>query len=228
MEPNPPPSLDPQSTKSPLQSKTILGGIGTAVPVIILLLSFFGVDISDLGGDLAKGLGGLVGLIGTIMVIVGRVKATKQISRGGTLPAVAGLLIPIFLLNGCALTAEQRSTATSSTVSFLVQKAMNIALGTVVAAAQSSTDSAAKGDWLDSLAKGFRSSVSISSDDIWRLVQIWTPADKSHWSNLGQELVQFYDQTKAVPEPQRIEAIAYGLNLAAERARTAVANPPRA
>ena len=39
MQTNPSPSLDSQQTKSPLQSKTILGGMATLVPILIIRLA---------------------------------------------------------------------------------------------------------------------------------------------------------------------------------------------
>ena len=69
--------LRSMNTKPWWQSKTILGAIAGGVPTAVVILKYFGVDITDLSGSLSTGLLGLLGLIGTIVAIVGRFKAWK-------------------------------------------------------------------------------------------------------------------------------------------------------
>src|SRR5205809_6948986 len=76
-------------TKPWWQSKTIWGAI---ISALITGLSLFHVNIADLGPDLTTGVLGAVGLVSTIMVIVGRVKGagtiitTTKEDGGSTMP----------------------------------------------------------------------------------------------------------------------------------------------
>lgn len=156
---------------------------------------------------------------------LGRSDAVRTPRRvGGRLIAIA---LAIFLFNSCA---SQRATVGAwfsghktqfaATGSFLASKATSIALQTVISAAQSQADASKKADWLDSLSTGLRSSAvsSVSADDIRAIGAIWTP-DKPHWTDLATQLAQIYTQTAGLPDAQRIEAIAEGLQAAAAAAR---------
>lgn len=123
-------------------------------------------------------------------------------------------LVTLFLLTSCSCLTPSQKEKAAQTGSFLLQKALQIALNTVVDRAQSPRDSEVKSDWLDSLAHGVR----ITDDDIRTLVGIWTPT-KSHWSDLARALEHLETSTKDLPEAQRREIIAQALNLAAEQAR---------
>lgn len=135
---------------------------------------------------------------------------------------IASLLIGSISLSGCSnLTPDQKAKVTA-TGSYVVQKAASIALQTVVSAAVNQSDANAKGNYLDSFANGLRTNAvaSISSDDIHAIAQIWTPADKPHWTDLADSIAQLFVNTRGVPEEQRIELIAQGLNDAAAKARS--------
>lgn len=129
--------------------------------------------------------------------------------------AICGSFLP-----ACSSWTPETKAKASATGSFLAQKAAAIALRTVVSAAVGQADASTKGNYLDSLATGFRSEVSIDSSDIAQLVQIWTPGDKPHWAELATSITQLFESTRDLPEAERIEAIATGLNLAAAKARS--------
>jgi hypothetical protein len=94
-------------TKPWWQSKTIWGGLVTA---LVAGLSLFHVNISDLAPELTTGVLGTVGLIGTILVIVGRVKAA-----GTIITATSQLARGSLFFAGCAnMTPQQKAIATSA------------------------------------------------------------------------------------------------------------------
>ena len=97
-------------TKPWWQSKTIWGG---AIQALVVGLSLFHVNIADQAEPLTNGLYALGGLIGVIMVIVGRVKArtnitlTKEdnaprVGGGPLMMLVVAFLIPALFFAGCA------------------------------------------------------------------------------------------------------------------------------
>ena len=90
-------------TKPWYQSTGVLGGIASAVAMLVMVLKFiFGVDISDLAPALSSGFIAVLGLIGTIVAIWGRVAATKKIQ----LLVAAALLLFFFAPVGFAGTGE--------------------------------------------------------------------------------------------------------------------------
>ena len=88
-----------QDAKPAFSSKTIIGIIVGAVPTVVVGLKFFGVDIADLASDLTTGLIALVGLIGTIIAIVGRFKARQPLTLSATGKTVS--CVPAFLIVLC-------------------------------------------------------------------------------------------------------------------------------
>lgn len=71
----------PMSPKPFFQSKTIVGAV---MMLVSLGLQFYQVDastdeITKAGVDLGNAIEGITGLVGFILVIVGRVKATRPI-----------------------------------------------------------------------------------------------------------------------------------------------------
>ena len=89
------------------RSTGVLGGIGSAVALIVMVLKLlFGVDITDLAPALTEGLLAVAALVGTVIAIYGRVTATKQIGSDGSAPSSTHLMPLIVLaalfLVGCA------------------------------------------------------------------------------------------------------------------------------
>lgn len=100
-----------QESKPWYQSVTIIGAV---VSAIVGILSIFHVNISDLSGDLTNGLLGLGLLVGTILTIVGRVRANKSISHGNS-DSILPCLLVSFLLFGAVACADVQSRATNTT-----------------------------------------------------------------------------------------------------------------
>ena len=70
-----------QDTKYWLNSTTVQGALVTLVPAIALVLKLFNVQLgSGEQQSIIDGVTAIVGLIGTIVAIIGRFRATKQIT----------------------------------------------------------------------------------------------------------------------------------------------------
>lgn len=70
-----------QDTKYWLDSTTIRGALVTVIPALVLIVKVFGVQIgSGEQQSLIDGVTAIVGLIGTIVAIIGRFRATKQLT----------------------------------------------------------------------------------------------------------------------------------------------------
>ncbi len=81
-------------TKPWWQSKTIWGGV---VQALVFVLGIFHVNIADLSDQITNGVYAVGAFIGVILVIVGRVKATKAISSQPP-PTVGGPLMRICVI----------------------------------------------------------------------------------------------------------------------------------
>jgi hypothetical protein len=98
-------------TKPWYQSKTIIAGIGTFLTILVMVLKFiFNVDISDQIPVLTNGLLAFLALVGSVVMIYGRLTAKTVISsdppmpriRGPLMPLIAALMIPAVLFSSCA------------------------------------------------------------------------------------------------------------------------------
>jgi hypothetical protein len=66
-----------------LNSNTIRGAIVTLVPVLALIAKAFGADVgSDEQSKIVDGGVALVGLAGTVYVLISRIRAQKNIEQG--------------------------------------------------------------------------------------------------------------------------------------------------
>src|SRR5438046_413311 len=77
------------------QSKTIIGAIAGGVPALAQVLALVGIDISDKVGDTVNGLLNVLGLIGIVVAIYGRITARFQI---GSTNEVIGRSLPLILV----------------------------------------------------------------------------------------------------------------------------------
>ena len=129
---------------------------------------------------------------------------------------------------GCAVIgpwAERNEEGLRATGQFVAQKAGQIALW-VLRSAVSYRDASGKADYVDGLASAFRTidyrdAVSVTGEDIRKLVAAWTP-DKSHWNKAGDRFAELWQAHP--PKTRReaevfIEALAEGLNAAAYKSR---------
>ena len=70
-----------QDTKYWLDSTTIRGALVTVIPAVVLIVKMFGVQIGN--GEqqnLIDGVTAIAGLISTVVAIIGRFRATKQLT----------------------------------------------------------------------------------------------------------------------------------------------------
>ena len=179
----------------------------------------------------------VLGFAGIVAVVSGGTFAVQSKDRnvtGGTipndvpkpsaLPLVLFALLPVFALSGCAWVNAHQSQI-SATGGIVGDRAAVIAEPVLVGMAVNAADKNHKADFLDSVATGLRQNEAsiVNSDDVSRIVKIWSPNDGAHWQQLagnlgaltGQALqAQGHGQTAAI-----VENIAVGLNTAAADAR---------
>lgn len=124
------------------------------------------------------------------------------------------ICIVAILQFGCETMSPQwRATGT-----LLVEKAAALAVSTVLNSAVSPADRQVKQDFLHSAATGLRSTenTSITSDDIAKVINIWTP-EKNHWKQLAADAAVLFatEQSKGTSQDKIIEMLAQGLQKAA-------------
>jgi hypothetical protein len=146
-------------------------------------------------------------------------------------PLIVAALLPLFALSGCAwITAHQ--TQIDSTLAVVGQRALSVAENVLLSVAVDEADSGFKADYLDAIASGLRANETtiVSSADVEKIVQIWSPNDGDAWQSLAGGVAQIADQAlTATGKPQAaavVEQIATGLNNAAAAARTAPTPTP--
>ena len=182
----------------------------------------------------------ITGIAGLIAIVSGGTFAynakDKQVT-GGTRPNDAGAsgpsitplivaaLIPVFSLSGCAWVTAHRSQI-DSTLDVVGQRALSVAENVLISAATDEVDKNFKADFLDSVATGLRANETtiVNSDDVEKIVKIWSPNDGAQWQSLAGKLgtvageaLQSSGQSKSATV---VEQIATGLNNAAAAART--------
>ncbi len=105
------------------------------------------------------------------------------------------------------------------TLDVVTARAWELAKSTVIDAAVSQLDAQHKGDFLHSAAQGLRENMLtvVNSDDIAKIVKIWTPAEKPQWMDLAAGAARIYADAGPSNDLQSravIEAIAGGLQKA--------------
>jgi hypothetical protein len=180
----------------------------------------------------------VTGLAGIVAVLSGGTFATqakdKQVT-GGTVPNSSGTttniaplialaMLPLFALSGCAwISAHQ--TQIDATLSVVGQRALSVAENVLISAATDEADTSFKADFLDSVAAGLRANEAtiVSSDDVEKIVQIWSPNDGAQWQQLAGSLGTVAGNALATAGQGQastiVESIATGLNNAAAQAR---------
>ena len=148
---------------------------------------------------------------------------TRQIT-----PLIIAALIPMFALSGCAWISAHQSQI-DSTLAVVGQRALAVAEQVLISVATDEADKNFKADFLDSVASGLRQNETtiVNSDDVAKIVQIWSPNDGAQWQQLAGSLgsvagnaLETAGQTQAAAI---VENIATGLNNAAAAARTSTA-----
>jgi hypothetical protein len=132
---------------------------------------------------------------------------------------IASVLIFAVAINmtGCAWVQSHREQI-KGTLSVIANRAFAVAGNAVISAAADEVDKNYKANFLDSVASGLRANEAniISSDDIKRIVQIWSPTDGDRWQELATEVARV---AGPAPTAATVEQIATGLNNAAAQAR---------
>jgi hypothetical protein len=118
------------------QSKTIWGAV---IATIVSTLHLLGVDLpSDVSVSLPDQIISTVGLIGSILAIIGRFTVKKPVltatAQSGTsnpthllaLPFTLMIVIPALALSGCANMTPKQSAIVSSVEDFALSTAMNV------------------------------------------------------------------------------------------------------
>ena len=223
-----------------IRAKGARGGLAGGGGGVVMVLKFvFHVDISDLAPGLSSGLIAVLGLIGTIVAIYGRVTATKQIGDAAKVVVVIGAMLASLGLASCAkdqngklhFTPAFKAKAAASG-SFLADEAVKIASNTVDRFAQSEMDALIKNNFQQSsgdLLRTFEGSIFAAGTTeigpaITALMKQWLP-DKTHWQNYAEQigaLVNAY----AVQHPNNPAAVNAALEQVALALNTKPPPPP--
>jgi len=182
----------------------------------------------------------ITGIAGLIAIVSGGTFAynakDKQVTGGsrpndaGTsgpsiTPLIVAAVIPVFAFSGCAWVTAHRAQI-DSTLDVVGQRALSVAENVLISAATDEADKNFKADFLDSVATGLRANETtiVNSDDVEKIVKIWSPNDGAQWQSLAGKLgtvageaLQSSGQSKSATV---VEQIATGLNNAAASART--------
>ena len=186
----------------------------------------------------------ITGIAGLIAVLSGGTFAytakDKQVT-GGTTPndkasagvssvgsriyvLIAGASIFVTSLSGCAwIRSHQRQW--DSTLHVIESRVLDVATRVLIAAASNDSDKDFKADFLDSVAAGLREggATVVSSEDVEKIVKIWSPNDGAQWKALAGELGSVAADAFGNAGEKRVAAvvehIATGLNNAAAAAR---------
>jgi hypothetical protein len=188
--------------------------------------------------------GYVTGIAGLLAVVSGGTFATQAKDRqvtGGTVandsgkssasttaPVIALILLPLFALSGCAWISAHKPQI-DSTLTIVGQRALAVAEQVLISVATDEVDKNFKADFLDAVASGLRQNETtiVNSDDVAKIVQIWSPNDGAQWQQLAGTLGTVAGNALATAgETQSaaiVENIATGLNNAAAAARTTTA-----
>lgn len=191
------------------------------------LIGAVGVLALAAGGIIPGPTAAWVTLGGTALYTLARFllkgKAADLLSQ--TLPLIAALLC-LASLTGCTWIKAHQPQLTA-TASVIGQRALIVAEQTLLSAAVSEADSGFKADYLDAISSGLRANETniVTSDDVAKIVTIWSPNDGSHWQALASGLAHVTDQALTISGQNKaatiVEQLATGLNAAAANARAA-------
>ena len=146
-------------------------------------------------------------------------------SNNNITPLILLALLPVFALSGCAWISAHK-TQIDDTLAVVGQRALTVAEQVLISVATDEADKNFKADFLDAVASGLRQNETtiVNSDDVAKIVQIWSPNDGAQWQQLAGNLGSVAGNALAAAgETQSaaiVENIATGLNNAAAAART--------
>ena len=144
---------------------------------------------------------------------------TRQIN-----PLIIAALLPLFALSGCAWVESHRPQI-DATLGIVGARSLAVAESVVLSVAEDEVDKNFKADFLDSVATGLRQNETtiVTSDDVSKIVRIWSPNDGAAWQslagNLGTVAGKALESAGSTQSATIVENIAVGLNDAAAKAR---------
>ena len=139
-------------------------------------------------------------------------------------PLIVAALLPLFALSGCAWVESHRPQI-DATLGIVGARALAVAESVVLSVAEDEADKNFKADFLDSVATGLRQNETtiVTSDDVSKIVRIWSPNDGAAWQslagNLGTVAGKALESAGSMQSATIVENIAVGLNDAAAKAR---------
>ena len=145
-------------------------------------------------------------------------------------PLIVAALLPLFGLSGCAW-VQTHQPQIDATLGVVGARALAVAEKVLLSVAVDEVDKNFKADFLDSVASGLRANETtiVNSDDVAKIVQIWSPNDGAAWQQLAGNLGTVAGNALATAGETKtaaiVENIATGLNNAAAKARTTTAGP---
>lgn len=148
----------------------------------------------------------------------------KGSTTGGITPLIVAALLPLFALSGCAW-VQTHQPQIDATLDVVGQRALTVAEKVLISVAVDEADKNFKADFLDSVASGLRQNEAniVTSDDVSKIVQIWSPNDGAAWQslagNLGTVAGKALESAGNTQSATIVENIATGLNDAAAKAR---------
>jgi len=140
------------------------------------------------------------------------------------------LAAAVFAVSGCAWIQTHQSQI-DSTLEIVGSRVANVAFQTLVNSAVDEADAGFKANYLDTIASGLRSQETtiVSSDDIAKIIQVWSPNDGAAWQTVAANVATVADQALAANGKTQaaavVEQVASGLNTAAGKLRTATPTP---
>jgi len=148
-------------------------------------------------------------------------KPTTETGTANNILSVLALCA-VFSLSGCAW-IQTHQTQIGETVAVIVERAATSLGSALLSAAVSPNDKDGKANYLDGVAGAFWEQPIVTSDDVSKIVNIWSPNDGEQWKNLASGLASMtsnvlttYGKTYAATIGQNI---ATGLNTAAAQGR---------
>jgi hypothetical protein len=180
--------------------------------------------VTGFAGVLAVAFGGTFAAQAKDKNVTGGTVPNDSKSSNNIAPLIGLVLLPLFALSGCAWVQTHKAQI-DGTLSVVGQRALAVAENVLISAAVDAADKDFKANFLDSVAAGLRANEAtiVNSDDVAKIVQIWSPNDGAQWQQLAGSLGTLASNALETAGQSQastiVENIATGLNNAAATAR---------